>query len=211
MGRVTRLAKQRIAAAAAAGLDLLCNHSPPLLLLLLLLTPKMTNVSWQSDLFSSLSSASWPRLIQRAGAAPTVSLDGGAKVKVERRRQRFSSGILHRVFKCSIGAFSLSSASTLSTGNQGVICLCAEAVKQRERAFFCHLCICPFFLHCICPFFGIVFVHLLQNFSKELSGFKLIVPMMLGCGGELKASWENEINQGGSTSALVPHLPTSFC
>ena len=28
MGRVTRLAKQRIAA-AAAGLDLLCNHSPP--------------------------------------------------------------------------------------------------------------------------------------------------------------------------------------
>lgn len=155
MGRVTRLAKQRIAA-AAAGLDLLCNHSPPLLLLLLLLTPKMTNVSWQSDPFSSLSSASWPRLIQKAGAAPTVSLDGGAKVKVERRRQRFSSGgILHRVFKCSIGAFSLPPAPKLSTGNQGVICLCAEAVEQREREHFSVICV---FVHF---FWEIVFVHFL--------------------------------------------------
>ena len=36
-------------------------------------------------------------------------------------------------------------------------------------------------------------------------------PMMLGSG-EVKQSWENEINQGGSTSALVPHPPfaTSF-
>ena len=146
MGRVTRLAKQRIAAAAAAGLDLLCNHSPPPLLLLLLLTPKMTNVSWQSDLFPHFLLQAGPAF-QKAGAAPTVSLDGGAKVKVERRRQRFSSGILHRVFKCSIGAFSLPPAPKLSTGNQGVICLCAEAVEQREREHFSVICV---FVH----FFG---------------------------------------------------------
>ena len=155
MGRVTRLAKQRIAA-AAAGLDLLCNHSPPL-------PPPPPPSNPQNDQcqlaigsFSSLSSASWPRLIQKAGAAPTVSLDGGAKVKVERRRQRFSSsGILHRVFKCSIGAFSLPPAPKLSTGNQGVICLCAEAVEQREREHFSVICV---FVH----FLGeIVFVHFL--------------------------------------------------
>ena len=70
MGRVTRLAKQRIAAAAAAGLDLLCNHSPPLLLLLLLLTPKMTNVSWQSDLFPHFLLQAGPALSKRQEQLP---------------------------------------------------------------------------------------------------------------------------------------------
>ena len=87
------------------------------------------------------------------------------------------------------------------TANQGVRWLFVEAVNatERKRKKGC--------LH-----FSVIceFVCLLQHhFSKELSG---LAPMMLGSGRELKQSWENEINQGGSTSALVPplHLATSF-
>ena len=88
---VSRAAKQR----TGAGLDLLSNlpsttppSFPP--------TPKMTNVSWQSDGFSSLSCGLpcnlAPPYPKGSSSQAIVSLDG-AKVKVERRR-RFPSGIL---------------------------------------------------------------------------------------------------------------------
>ena len=95
------------------------HHSPSLLL-----TPKMTNVSWQSDGFSSLSCglpcSLAPPYPKGSSSLAIVSLDGGGgKVKVE--AEGFPSGILlaaaslnaHTIF-LSFAYFSLCSTTTAS-------------------------------------------------------------------------------------------------
>ena len=74
-------------------------------------------------------------------------------------------------------------------------CNRGEREKEGMAAFFCHFCICMFAA------------------APLLQGTVWLSPHDVGLWAEqVKRSWENEINQVGSTSDLVPplHLTTSF-
>ena len=145
--------------------------------------------------------ATWPRLIQKAAALRPSCHWTELKWKLNEGADSRAASC-SRLFKCSIAIlcsclFRLNHHTNIQQQTKASDgCLWKQSMQQkreRERRRWLHLSV------------TCVFVCLLQHhFSKELSG---LAPMMLGCGRELKQSWENEINQGGSTSALVPPSP----